>query len=85
MIRSESEPVDDGGVEFVCVGKVEVEATAMFEPLGAQGTLVEATCGVENKCVVLEFVVMGGGEDAVRAVKRWQEWRHSLVGRREYV
>jgi len=34
-IFSRSEAVDNGGVELVCVGKVEVKAAAMFEPLGA--------------------------------------------------
>jgi len=52
----------------------------MSEPLGAQGTLVEAARGVENEDVVLEFAVTGGGEDAVQAMERWQERRHTLVG-----
>jgi len=47
VIFSRLEAVDDGGVELVCVGKVEIEAAAMFESLGAQGALVEAACGVE--------------------------------------
>jgi len=34
--------VDDGGVELMCVGKVEIEAAVMFEPFWTQGTLVEA-------------------------------------------
>jgi|SRR6266850_2548326 len=82
MIRSGSEAVDDGGVEFVRVREVEVEPAAMFEPLGAQGALVEATCGVKDEGVVLEFAATGGGKDAVWAVERWQERRHILVGER---
>jgi len=74
--------MDDGGVELVCVGKVEVEAAAMSEPLGAQGTLVEAACRVEDEGVVLEFAVTGGGKDTVWAVERRQEQRHTLVGER---
>jgi len=42
-IFSRSEAVDDGWVEFMHGRKVEVEATAMLEPFGAQGALVEAT------------------------------------------
>ena len=76
--------MDNGGVEFVHVREVEIETAAMFEPLGAQGTLVEATCGVEDERVVLKFAAMGGGEDAMWAVERWQEWRHALVGERQY-
>jgi len=37
---------------------------------------------VEDEVVVLEVAVMSGGEDAVWAVKRRQERRHALVGRR---
>jgi len=84
MTRSGSEAVDDGGVKFVCVGKVEVEAAATSESFGAQGALVEATRGVEDKSVVLEFAVTGRGEDTVQAVKSWQERRHSLVGNDEF-
>jgi len=80
MIRSGSEAVDDGGVELMCVRKVEVEAAAMPEPFGAQGTLVKAAHRVEDESVVLEFAVTGSGKDAVRAVERWQERRHILVG-----
>jgi len=83
MIRSGLEAMDDGGVEFVRVGEVEIEAAVVSEPLGAQGTLVEATRGVEDECVVLEFTATSGGEDAVWTVERWQEWRHTLVGERE--
>jgi len=78
--RLGSEAVDDGGVELVHVREVKVEAAAMSEPLGAQGTLVESTCGVEDECMVLELAVTGGGEDAVWAMERWQEQRHTLVG-----
>jgi len=74
--------MNDSGVEFVRVGEMEVEPTAMFEPLGAQGTLVKAARGVEDEGVVLEFTVTGGGESAVWAVERWQERRHILVGER---
>jgi len=74
--------MDDGGVELVCVGEVKVEAAAMFEPLKAQGTLVEATRGVEDECMILEFAATSGGEDTVRAVERQQERRHILVGKR---
>jgi len=42
VIFSRSETVDDGWVEFVHMREVEVEPAAIFEPLGAQGTLVEA-------------------------------------------
>jgi len=74
--------MDDGGVELVRVREVKVEAAAMFEPLEAQGTLVEAVCGMKDKGVILELLAMGGGEDTVRAVERWQEQRHILVGER---
>jgi len=47
MIRSGSEAVDDGGIELVHVGKMEVEAAVTSELFGAQGTLVEAMCRVE--------------------------------------
>jgi len=67
------------------VREVEIEAAAMSEPLGAQGTLVEATRGVEDECVVLKLSVMGSGEDAVWAVERRQEWRHTLVGESRYL
>jgi len=80
VIFSRLEAVDDGRVELMCMREVEIEATAMSKPFGAQGALVEATRGVEDKGVVLEFMVMGGGEDAVWAVKRRQERRHTLVG-----
>ena len=72
--------MDDGGVELVCVREVEVEATAMFKPLGAQGALVKVTCGVEDESVVLEVVVTSGSKDAVWAVEGRQERRHILVG-----
>jgi len=65
VIRSGSETVDDGGVEFVRVGKMEVKSAATPESFGAQGALVEATRRVEDKCVVLEFAMTGGGEHAV--------------------
>jgi len=80
VIHLGSEAMDDGGTELVHVREVEVEAAAMFEPLGAQGTLVEAACGVDDGGMVLEFAVTSSGEDAMRAVKRWQDRRHSLVG-----
>jgi len=54
------EAMDDGGVEFVCVGKVEVEAAATSEPFGAQGALVKTARGVEDKRVVLEFTMTSG-------------------------
>ena len=76
--------MDDGGVEFVRVREVEVETAATSEPLGAQGTLVEATRRVEDEGVVLEFTVTGSGEDAVWTVERWQGWRHSLVGNDDF-
>ena len=79
-IFSRSEAVDNGGIELVCVGEVEVEAAAMFEPLGAQGTLVKAVRGMKNEGMVLEFTVTSGGEDTVWAVERRQERRHILVG-----
>ena len=60
-----SKAVDDGRIELMHVGKVEIETVAMPEPFGAQGTLVEAACGVEKKGVVLEVVVTGRGEGAV--------------------
>jgi len=82
MIRSGSEAVDDGGVEFVRVGKVKVEAAAISESFGAQGTLVEATRGMEDEDVVLEVAATGGGEDAVWTVERQQDRRHILVGGR---
>jgi len=84
VIRSGSEAVDNGGVKFVRVGKVEIEAAAMSEPFGAQGALVEAACGVEDKSVVLELAVSGRGENAVWAMKSWQERRHSLMGSDEF-
>jgi len=80
MTRSGSETVDDGGVELVCAGKMEIEAAATFEPLRAQGTRVKATCGMKYEGVVLEFTMMGGGEDAAWAVERRQDRRHTLVG-----
>src|SRR6267142_376658 len=67
---SRSETVDNSGVEFMRVREVEVEAATMSEPFGAQGTLVEATRGVEDERVVLELAITGGGEGAVWAVKR---------------
>jgi len=76
--------MDDGGVELVHVGKMKVEAATVFESLGAQGTLVKAARGVKDEGMVLEFAVTGGGEDAVWAVERWQEWRHSLVGNDDF-
>jgi|SRR6266850_3814435 len=84
MIHSGSETMDDGRVEFVCVREVEIEATATSKSFGAQGTLVEAACGMEDEGMVLEVVVTSGGEDAVWAVKRWQERRHSLVGNDDF-
>ena len=57
--------MNNGGVELVRVREVEVESTAMFESLGAQGALVEAMCGMEQEDMVLEVVVTSGGEDAV--------------------
>jgi len=63
--------MDDGGIELMRVREVKVEAATMSEPLGAQGALVEAMRGVEDECVVLEFAVTGGREDAVCAVERW--------------
>jgi len=80
MILSGSEAMDDGGVEFVRVGEVEVEAVATLESFGAQGALVEATRGMENEGVVLEVAATGGGESAAWAVERRQERRHALVG-----
>jgi len=71
VIRSGSEAVDNCGVEFVRVGKMEVETAATSEPFGTQGTLVEATRRVEDEGVVLEFAVAGSGEDAVWTVERW--------------
>jgi len=84
VIRLGSEAMDDCGVELVCVREVEIEAAAMSEPFGTQGTLVEAACGMKDKGVVLEFAVTCGGEDAVWTVERWQERRHSLVGSDEF-
>jgi len=81
MILSGLEAMDDGGVKFVHVGKVKVEAAATSEPFGAQGTLVKVTRGMEDEGMVLEFTVTSGGEDAVWTVERWQEWRHTLVGK----
>jgi len=63
--------MDNGGVEFVRVREVEVEAAATSESFGAQGALVETTCGMENKDVILEITVTGGGKDATWAVERW--------------
>jgi len=48
--------VDDSGVELMCVGEVKVETVAMFEPLWAQRTLVEAGCTMEEE-VELEVTV----------------------------
>jgi len=79
-IRSGSEAVDDGGIEFVRVGKVEIETAATPEPFRAQGTLVEAARRVKDEVVVLEFTVTGSGEDAVWTVERRQDRRHILVG-----
>ena len=76
--------MDDGGVKLVHVREVEVEAAAMSEPFGAQRALVEAVRGVEDKGMILEFSVTGGGEDTVYAVERWQERRHSLVGNDDF-
>jgi len=81
-IFSRSEVVDDGGVELVRVREVEVEAAATSESFGAQGTLVEMVCRVEDEGMVLEVTVAGGGEDAVWAVERRQERRHTPVGER---
>jgi len=72
--------MDDGGIEFVSVGKMKVKSAMTPKPFGAQGALVEATRGVEDECVVLELSVTGSGEDAVWAVERWQDRRHILVG-----
>jgi len=74
--------VDNGGVELVRVRKVEVKPAAMFEPLGAQGALVETPRRMEDEGVVLEFAVMGSSENAVWAVESWQERRHAPVGER---
>ena len=74
--------MDDSRIEFVCVGKVEVEAAATSESFGAQGTLVEMVCRVEDEGMVLEVTVAGGGKNAVWAVERWQDRRHILVGER---
>jgi len=74
--------MDDGGVEFVRMGEVKIEAAATSETFGAQGALVEATRGMEDERMVLELSVTGSREGAVWAVERWQEWRHTLVGRR---
>jgi len=71
MIFLRSEAVDDGGVELVRVREVEVEAAATFELFRTQGALMKAARGVEDEDVVLEVAVTGGGEGAVRAVKRW--------------
>jgi len=70
VIHLGSEAVDDGGVKFVHVGKVEIESTTTPETFGAQGTLVEATRGMEDERVVLELAVTGSGEDAVGTVER---------------
>src|SRR6266850_8507494 len=78
-----SKVVDDSGIELVCVRGVEVKAAAMLELFGTQGTLVEVACGVGQEDVVLEVAVTGRGEGAARAVKRWQDRRHALVGKRE--
>jgi len=64
MICSGSEAVDDGGAELVHMREVKVEVAATSKPFGAQGALVKAVRGVEDEGVVLEFTVMGGGEDA---------------------
>jgi len=80
VTSSRSEAVDDGGVEFVRVGKMEIEAATTSKLFGAQGALVEAAHGVEDECMILEFAVTSGDEDAVWAVERWQERRHSPVG-----
>jgi len=85
VTRSGSKAMDDGGVELVHVREVEVKAAMMFEPFGTQGTLVEATRGVEDENVVLEVSVAGSGEDTMWAVERWQERRHILVGERRCV
>ena len=74
--------VDDGRVELVRVRKVEVKPAAIFEPLGAQGTLVEMPCRMEDEGVVLEFAVTGSSENTVWAVESRQEWRHAPVGER---
>jgi len=70
VIHLGSEAVDDGGVEFVRVRKMEVESTTTPETFGTQGTLVEATRGMEDERVVLELAVTGSGEDAVGTVER---------------
>ena len=79
-IFSRLEVMDDGGVELVRVGEMEVETAAMFEPLGAQGTLVETAGGVKEESMVLKFAVTGGGEDAVWVVESRQERRHTMMG-----
>jgi len=73
--------MDDGRVEFVRVGKMEVEAAATPESFRAQGALVEAARRMEDECMVLELAVTGGGEDAVWTVESRQERRHTLVGK----
>jgi len=80
MIFLRPEAMDNGGIELVCMREVGIKATAVFEPLGTQGTLVEAARRVEEERVVLELSVAGSGKDAVWAVERWQGWRHSPVG-----
>jgi len=84
MIRSGSKAMDDSGIKLVRVREVEVEAAATPESFGAQGALVEAACGMEDECMVLKFAATGGRKDAMRAVNRWQEWRHSLVGNDDF-
>jgi len=74
------EMVDNSGIELMGVREVNIEAAAMFEAFGAQGTLVKAGMSME-KGVELEVAVMGCGEGTVRAAERWQEQRHSLVGK----
>ena len=67
--------VDDGGIELVCVGEVEVKAAAMLEPLQAQRALVKAGSAMEEE-VELEIAVVKCDERAVGTV---EEWRHAVT------
>lgn len=52
----------------------------MLESFGAQGTLVEAMCGMEED-MELEITAMGHGKGAMGTAERWQDQRHALVGK----